>query len=446
MVSSTSFLGCNALSDENGKNIISIAMATDDNYVYPTVTAMTSMLENKSEDTYLKFYIMVSGTISNKNKKRISLLEDIYDNCSVDLINMKDKFTSTYLCSSYITTPTYYRLCLPSLLPQYDKVLYLDGDIIVRKDLWEIYNTDISGNYIAAVKDFGKISGGAYYAKRLGVDDMNQYVNAGVLSLNLKKMREDNMEQKFNEFIPTLKSRKLTLNDQDVLNATCYNKIKFLSPEYNAMQHFKFSYDNIGILTDCYDSVEWRKACTDPIIVHYSSSSKPWKNSGCRFYSDWNKYRNIVEDNLYNKTIEEGVYNIVSALNSRKVIDIYRAGKTNGSNVQLYDYNGTNAQKFKITYVGQECYEIEAMCSGRVLDVVRAGKTNGTNVFQYARNNTDAQKWYIAPVGGGYYNIVSKCNNLCLDVSKGCTKNGTNIQCWANNGTKCQQFKFLRTS
>ncbi len=273
---------------------IPVAMATDNNYVVPTLVAMTSMLENKAKDTKLDFYLMLSGEVTTKNKNSIKKLQKLYDNCSVKLIDMKDRFSSNYIKPGHITTPTYYRLCLPSLLPQVDKVLYLDGDIVVTRDLRQLYNTDLGDNYIAGVKAFGQQTWGLEYAKKLGIKDLTQCINAGVLIMNLEQMRKDNLEDKFNRYVPTLKKRGLVLNDQDVLNAVCYNKIKFLSPIYNAFQHIKFRYDTIPILIDCYDCEEFKEACLDPAIIHYTSSNKPWKNSKCRFYDKWEKYYKIL--------------------------------------------------------------------------------------------------------------------------------------------------------
>lgn len=220
-----------------------------------------------------------------------------------------------------------------------------------------------------------------------------------------------------------------------------------MSPEYNAMQHFKFNYDNMPDLVDCYDMKEFRKSCTNPTIVHFSSSHKPWKENKLRFYNEWDKYRKIAESKLYdNPPIKDGTYVISSALNNNKVLDISGGSKKNGANLQLWD-RGSNvpAQKFKLTYVGAECYEIEAVCSGKVLDVERAGKGKGTNVWQYKKNNTSAQKWIIKSASDGYYSIISKCNGLCLDVDKSRTSNGTNIQMWEYNATNAQKFRISRT-
>lgn len=438
---------CNVKANcNNEEHRIPIAMATDGNYVYTTVVAMTSMLENKNDDTYLDFYVMISGEVSKDDRNRMKLLENLYQNCSVKLIDMKNKFQEIRM-TDRITVPTYYRLALPSIMAEYDKILYLDGDIIVRKDLWDMYSADIKDNYIAGVKDFGIVNSGESYAKRMGIKDLNKYVNAGILVMNINQMRKDNIEEKFNNFLPELKHRRLFNNDQDVINAICYDKIKFLSPEYNAMQHFCFDYKNIPHLVDCYDMQEYKKSCIDPAIVHYTYVYKPWKGYKRRFYNEWDKYRNIAEQKLYDSpVIKNGIYSILSSLNDKKSLDIVNASKNSGANLQLWDSNFTDAQKFQVTYAGEGCYEIKVICSGKYLDVEGAKKESGANVWQYDRNNTYAQRWIIKSDGNGYYYLSSKCNGLYLDVRGSKTQNGTNIHMWNFNGSKAQKFKIVKVN
>ena len=146
------------------------------------------------------------------------------------------------------------------------------------------------------------------------------------------------------------------------------------------------------------------------------------------------------------KTIENGIYKIVSALNNSKVLDVEHANTSSGTNVSLYSKQNSNNQKFKVTYIGEGYYKIEAIFSGKVLDVAGGKNINGTNVQQWENNNTDAQRWIIKDAGNGYYSIISKCNNLYIDVAGGKTDNGTNIQMYEGNGTLAQKFKFEEVS
>ena len=144
------------------------------------------------------------------------------------------------------------------------------------------------------------------------------------------------------------------------------------------------------------------------------------------------------------KTIEDGVYAIRSAINTRYVLDVNGASKENGANVQLYEYTIGNQKRFKVTYLGDGYYTIIAVHSNKSLDVKDASKQKGANVWQYEQNGTDAQKWVIKDVGNGNYSIISKCNGLYVDVTNASAKNFTNIQMCDGNGLNAQKFKFAK--
>ena len=143
-------------------------------------------------------------------------------------------------------------------------------------------------------------------------------------------------------------------------------------------------------------------------------------------------------------TLKEGVYTIKSALANDKVIDVDDGNTNNGTNVQLFSSNGTNAQKWNVKLIGNDYYEITTVLDSNLsLDVANGSLKNKTNVQIYTKNGTDAQKWLIKDAGGGYYYIVSKRNGLYVDVDNAGTSNKTNIQMYKGNGTKAQKFKFV---
>ena len=146
-----------------------------------------------------------------------------------------------------------------------------------------------------------------------------------------------------------------------------------------------------------------------------------------------------------NKTskIKNGNYVIRSALNHNKVLDVKGGSKISGTNVQLYHYNGSNAQIWNITYLKDGYYKISSKINTKlVLDVSGGKRINGANVQVYNSNNSNAQQWLIKEAGGGYYYLISRCNALNLDVSGAQTKNGTNIQMYKGNSSKAQKFKL----
>lgn len=144
------------------------------------------------------------------------------------------------------------------------------------------------------------------------------------------------------------------------------------------------------------------------------------------------------------KTISDGIYSIHTSLNNKYALDIDGASKSNGANVQLYEFVDANQQKFYVKYLNNGYYSISAVHSGKVLDVADASTKPGANVWQYESNNTFAQKWIIQKAEDGKYYIISACNELYLNVSNGTAKNGSNIQVNTSNNSNAQKFEFTK--
>ena len=275
---------------------ISIAMATDNNYVLPTIVAITSMLENAKKETTYKCNLLISGDFTYENYQKFLDLNKKYPNkCEFNFINMSDTYKGDKEVGTRITTPMYYRLSLPSLLNDTDKCLYIDGDTIIEKDLSELYNMDLTNYYLAGVRAACFQSKNLAHAERLGIPSLEQYVNSGVLLMNLQKMREDGVEEKFADFIKNVanKNENITCPDQDTINAICYDGIKLLPFKYNTMTKYyvldESAYKKKGFL-QCYPEKEWNDGRKNPTIIHYADKIKPWHNKDTAYADVWWKY------------------------------------------------------------------------------------------------------------------------------------------------------------
>ncbi len=144
--------------------------------------------------------------------------------------------------------------------------------------------------------------------------------------------------------------------------------------------------------------------------------------------------------------LADGVYTISSKLDPVQVLDIAANSWHSGANLQIYSSNGTDAQKFVLTGLGNGVYSIFSFSSGHSLDIAGAGTANGANVEQYYRNGTDAQRFYIRDAGNGYCVILPLCSGLAVDVAGGGRTSGTNVWTYAYNGTDAQLFKFTKAA
>lgn len=146
-----------------------------------------------------------------------------------------------------------------------------------------------------------------------------------------------------------------------------------------------------------------------------------------------------------NVAIDNGVYTIASGLDPNKVVDLSGAGMSDGTNVQLYHDNGTNAQKWIINKISGDIYRVYSANSGKVLDVANGSRANGANIWSYSNNNTNAQRWRIRNFGDGSVYFTSVLSGKNMDVSGGHISDGTNIWTYGSNGTNAQKF-YLRKS
>lgn len=146
-----------------------------------------------------------------------------------------------------------------------------------------------------------------------------------------------------------------------------------------------------------------------------------------------------------NVVIDNGVYNIISGLDPKKVVDLSGALMSDMTNVQLYHDNGTNAQKWIINKISGDIYRVYSATSGKVIDVANGSRANGANIWSYSNNNTNAQRWIIRNYGDGSVYFTSVLSGKNMDVSGGNIADGTNIWTYGSNGTKAQKF-YLRAT
>ncbi len=141
--------------------------------------------------------------------------------------------------------------------------------------------------------------------------------------------------------------------------------------------------------------------------------------------------------------ISDGVYEIASALDTGKVLDISSGTMSSGGNVQIYQKNNTDAQKFIVTETGGGTYRITSLNSGMTVDLNNGNGNNGSNVLQSFNNNATSQRWYIRNTGDGTcYLVPAAASGKAMDVSGGNAANGTNVQIYTANGTNAQKFYF----
>jgi lipopolysaccharide biosynthesis glycosyltransferase len=227
-----------------------------------------------------------------------------FDNLSLSFIDVGSSFSDTELVLKHTSLSTMYRLLLPTLLPDCDYCVYLDGDIIVTGDMSQVFDIDINEYYIGAVRD---IEAKTYIDQFNYTDnrpDPFEYVNAGFLFMNLRKMRQDDLVSLFKE----LAKERFLFADQDIINISCKNNIKYLDLKYNVLVKYRF----VNFKQNHYnDSIckyftisEIHEAIDKPLMIHYAQPIKPWQCRNVYMGQVWHRYiaQNISKD-IYSQYI-----------------------------------------------------------------------------------------------------------------------------------------------
>lgn len=217
--------------------MIPVVFGINKSYVLQVFVVIHSILKC-SKERY-RFTILTQDEIKDETDRLAKLLYRFYTNFSVSIKKIdRDLFCDIKIFSPHITQASFYRLLIPELVTGYDKCIYLDSDILVDSDLQELFDIELKDHYLAGVKDCHIFTDGSTMTKHqmdLGIPSLKSYINAGVLLMNLKKMREDNLVIRFLKEV----KKENRFEDQDVLNFCCYGFIKILPLRFNLFHFYK---------------------------------------------------------------------------------------------------------------------------------------------------------------------------------------------------------------
>lgn len=248
---------------------IKIACACDNNYVTHCGALIASIFANNRKNR-VEANILTDG-ISNENKRKLELLANEF-NQEVKIVVIDSSLFSVFSKSvSKIKLPiqTYYRLIIPTIFKAYDKILYLDVDMIVCADLAEIWNINLEDKVIAGVPDTARNIAPA--CKRLGYPISDSYYNAGFGLYNLNAMRKTGLWEKAIDIVMK-NPEKLLYHDQDLLNCIYHGQFLEVSLKWNFMQPFFMLEPSVVDR----QKAELDKYIHNPCIIHYTASLKPW--------------------------------------------------------------------------------------------------------------------------------------------------------------------------
>lgn len=271
-----------------------IVMICDDAYTLPCVVALTSLCVNSRDRSRYVVYIC-ENSLSALNIELLRSFSASPWRLDIRFISLNlEKYESIYTQydgntgAGSITALA--KFDLPGLIGG-ARALYLDGDVIIKKDIADLFDVPLDGKMAAVVRDSGRL----YNDTGLRAE-MSAYFNSGVMLLNLDLMRKEGATQKLIDAKIALNNPKLV--DQDAFNIVFDGRTKLLPIQYNALMvnlhncRKRFTIEGInafyGTSFKSFEDMESKVR-----ILHFASKEKPWKFHDVRYAEEWNSYYKI---------------------------------------------------------------------------------------------------------------------------------------------------------
>lgn len=262
---------------------IKVAFGFDEDYSIHGLVTSLSLLDSalkKGEQSKYDLFFLSEMELSEETKGMFFDYLGRYSNLQqIRFFSAARKFEEKYV-SKHLSKATYLRLEIPELIEE-RRVIYSDVDVIYLSGLGDLWKVDVRDFYLAAVVDVGlnqerkferKRSQlpywGRYFDERRGT-----YFQAGLLLMNLDEIRKDGLYDKWK----ALSREKFEQHDMDIINITCFPKIKKIGSEYAVIPRYflKRGYE-LGVKEGFLDLCELRNVYEAPVLIHYAGPDKPW--------------------------------------------------------------------------------------------------------------------------------------------------------------------------
>lgn len=297
------------------KDAVSVVLAADDYYV-PYVSTLLGSLVQQANDKDVYDITVFHKNITPQNQQLLQSELRGKKNIHLRFCDMSARTSEFENLATkwHITVETYFRLFIPEIMADYNKVLYLDGDMIIKRDVAELFRENIDDYMLAACRDIdmaGVYSSNLVAAENtinskmkkhidevVGLENPYDYFQAGVLLLNLKEMRKTHTTK---ELLAIAAQQKWEYFDQDILNHVARGRVKHLDPRWNVLYDWEFMrIKNVISRAPVELYNEYMKSRTDPFIIHYGGTVKPWQRADCDFGSE---YWNVARKSVYYELI-----------------------------------------------------------------------------------------------------------------------------------------------
>ena len=212
---------------------INVAYWADEQFTKYVYVSLFSILINMKSEDNLHCYLLTKTP--NKYVSLLKRLEYKFQNFELDVVSINETNVDQIQTSwelSYLNSATFYRFFV-NLIQWIDKIIYLDSDIIVNSDISELFQENLDKKIVGVCSDLP----GDYISPH--IDELwlkkKKYFNAWMMVINLNKWKRDQVSERC---IKLLRERIYKFNDQDVLNITLQDDIKWLPGNYNVLMWY----------------------------------------------------------------------------------------------------------------------------------------------------------------------------------------------------------------
>lgn len=264
------------------KNNVPIVLVSSEYYVPYVSCLIKSAIENKDKESMLDF-IILHKKIGKEDQHRLKMMSEGRKDVSIRFCDMTGLVETI---DFFIAVPgqseaSYYRMLTPWVLKNYAKAIVMDSDLIFAGDISSLMQEDISENYLGAVEDVvyqgmlndPKQDADQYAKNEMKLEHPFNYVNTGVMLMNLEKIR---MDFTVEYILNYMEKHKMRIQEQDIINMLFQGKIKFIDLKYN---YYLMVHLGLVAMLDYApaDAVRrYKKKEKDAVILHWANRPKPW--------------------------------------------------------------------------------------------------------------------------------------------------------------------------
>lgn len=347
------------------KNNVAVVLSCDENYVNYLGVTLNSLFAH-SNKSFNYDILVLHNDISLCHQKEIQSISD-ESNHSIRFIKISNLLSKDiqekFFITGHFSQATYYRFFIPYLFKHFEKVVYIDTDLVVNRDIQELYNTELSPQFLlAAVQDVELVrltldkSFNGYWSEYLSdtlrIRNNKNYFNAGVAVFNVKQMLAENITEAFFSTLDRIGNPKLV--DQDILNIVCENRVKFLDLRWNVLYQIPIWGKDWKNVLPCSILNKYLDSFKDPYIIHYAGQIKPW-NDPSNELADyfWLHARNTI---FYERIIFDNnvkiIKNDITKFKSKYLVEVDEEEE----GATLFNYRKTRAKYIYYKILSKICW------------------------------------------------------------------------------------------